>query len=240
MDLDSQNDLGASHWRELLKGALAVTPLSIAVLPWGLLAGSFALESGLDVFQSQAMSAIVFAGSTQLVACGLFKAGASLSTMLLTTLFVTSRHLLYSLAMRPHISKQPLRWRLLLGFLLTDELFALCGKQKPEQFDRWYALGAGLWFYLCWNAASLVGIVAGAQLPNLQELGLDFAVAATFIALVIPQVKSLPVLAAVLIAGVASLVFELIELSGGLIFASLLAMVSAYLLEKAQQAGRGR
>lgn len=60
-------------------------PLSIAVLPWGLLAGSFAIDTGLHPLEGQALSAILFAGSAQLVAMGMIKAGAGLTTMLLTT-----------------------------------------------------------------------------------------------------------------------------------------------------------
>lgn len=94
--------------------------------------------------------------------------------------------------MRSKISPLPLKWRLGLGFLLTDELFAICGQQSEKQFNRWYALGAGLSFYLCWNLATLVGIVAGSYIPAMNELGLEFAVAATFIALVVPNIKSSP------------------------------------------------
>lgn len=74
------------------QGTLAMMPLSIAVLPWGLLAGSFAIDTGLHPLEGQALSAILFAGSAQLVAMGMIKAGAGLTTMLLTTFFITSRH----------------------------------------------------------------------------------------------------------------------------------------------------
>ncbi|MEF1307840.1 AzlC family ABC transporter permease, partial [Vibrio owensii] len=68
-----------------LQGTIAMMPLSIAVLPWGLLAGSFAIDTGLHPLEGQALSAILFAGSAQLVAMGMIKAGAGLTTMLLTT-----------------------------------------------------------------------------------------------------------------------------------------------------------
>ncbi len=57
---------------------LAGMPLSIAVIPWGILAGSYAIDAGLNQLQAQAMSAIFFAGSAQLVAAGMFKAGIGL------------------------------------------------------------------------------------------------------------------------------------------------------------------
>ncbi|CAE6956898.1 branched-chain amino acid permease (azaleucine resistance) [Vibrio sp. B1FIG11] len=145
-------------------------PLSIAVLPWGLLAGSFAIDTGLHPLEGQALSAILFAGSVQLVAMGMIKAGAGLTSMLLATYFITCRHFLYGVSMRSKISPLPLKWRLSLGFLLTDELFAIAGHQSDKQFDRWYALGAGLSFYLFWNFATLTGIVAGSLIPELNEL----------------------------------------------------------------------
>ena len=127
------------------QGALAIFPLSIAVIPWGILAGSFAIEVGLTPLESQAMSAIVFAGAAQLVVLGMLKAGIGLVGILLTTLLITSRHFLYSMALRQHISPLSLKWRLLLGFLLTDELFAVVAAKNSQRhkFDPWYALGAG-------------------------------------------------------------------------------------------------
>ncbi|MDK9777503.1 MULTISPECIES: AzlC family ABC transporter permease [Vibrio] len=214
-----------------LQGTIAMMPLSIAVLPWGLLAGSFAIDTGLHPLEGQALSAILFAGSAQLVAMGMIKAGAGLTTMLLTTFFITSRHFLYSVSMRSKISPLPLKWRLSLGFLLTDELFAIVGHQSDKQFDRWYALGAGLSFYLFWNFATLAGIVAGSLIPELNELGLEFAVAATFIAIVVPTIKSMPVLFSVLVALVSSVALNYFQVEGSLMFASVLAMLTGYFVE---------
>ncbi len=215
------------------QGTVAMLPLSVAVLPWGLLAGSFAIEAGLNPFESQALSAILFAGSAQLVATGMIKAGAGLMTMLITTFFITSRHFLYSVSMRGKISPLPTRWRVILGFLLTDELFALCGQQSEKQFNRWYALGAGFSFYLIWNLATLVGIVAGSYIPSLNSIGLEFAVAATFIAIVIPNVKSIPILVSVITALILSVTLTTFNVNGSLMYASVGAMLAGYFSELA-------
>lgn len=215
------------------QGTVAMLPLSVAVLPWGLLAGSFAIEAGLNPFESQALSAILFAGSAQLVATGMIKAGAGLMTMLITTFFITSRHFLYSVSMRGKISSLPTRWRVILGFLLTDELFALCGQQSEKQFNRWYALGAGFSFYLIWNLATLVGIVAGSYIPSLNSIGLEFAVAATFIAIVIPNVKSIPILISVITALILSVTLTIFNINGSLMYASVGAMLAGYFSELA-------
>ncbi|CAM4134976.1 AzlC family ABC transporter permease [Vibrio agarivorans] len=217
--------------RSLMQGTVAMMPLSLAVVPWGFLAGSFAIDSGLTALEGQAMSAILFAGAAQLVAMGMIKTGASVMTMVVTIFFITSRHFLYSLSMRSHIAHLPLRWRVILGFLLTDELFALCGHHKPNSFDRWYALGAGFSFYLIWNFATFVGIIVGAQIPDLQDYGLEFAIAATFIAIVVPNIKSWPVLLAALSGLVSSVVLAFLGVDSGLVIASLIGMSVGYLSE---------
>ncbi|NNN44967.1 MULTISPECIES: AzlC family ABC transporter permease [Vibrio] len=228
----SQHTEIESQSRLFWQGCLAMLPLSIAVLPWGLLAGSFAIDAGLTLLEGQALSAILFAGSAQLVAIGMMKTGAGLMTLLMTTFFITSRHFLYSVSMRKKISPLPLRWRLTLGFLLTDELFAICGQQSDQQFQRWYALGAGLSFYLCWNLATLVGIIAGQYLPALNELGLDFAVAATFIAIVIPTVKNRAVLVSILVALILSVGLTVFHVQGSLMIASIGAMLAGFFTEQ--------
>ncbi|MGF1755994.1 AzlC family ABC transporter permease, partial [Vibrio makurazakiensis] len=197
---NSHSSNSISRSRLFAQGTIAMLPLSIAVLPWGLLAGSFAVDVGLHPLEGQALSAILFAGAAQLVAMGMFKAGAGLTTMLITTFFITSRHFLYSISMRDKISPLPLKWRLALGFLLTDELFAICGNQSKKQFKPWYALGAGLSFYLFWNLATMIGIIAGRLIPGLNEWGLEFAIAATFIAIVIPTIKNIAILSSVISA----------------------------------------
>ncbi|WED24991.1 AzlC family ABC transporter permease [Vibrio sp. JC009] len=216
----------------LWQGIIAGLPLSVAVVPWGILAGSYAIDAGLNMLEAQAMSAILFAGSAQLVAAGLFKAGVGLGTMLLTTLFITSRHFLYSVSMREKIRSLPVRWRLILGFWLTDELFAICSSQSDKEFNRWFAAGAGGSFYLLWNLASFVGVIAGSQIPSLNDIGLDFAVAAMFIALVFPLIKTKPVLVAVLVSMVSSVCLAINNVEGGLMLASIMGMVSGYFCER--------
>ena len=258
----SQTSGSTTHTKSFLNGALAVMPLTIAVIPWGILAGSFALEVGLTAVESQAMSAIIFAGSAQLVALGMIKAGIGIGSILITTLLITSRHLLYAMAMRNQISPLPLKWRLGLGFLLTDELFAIANQAHSSQthstqanntqaknaqanstqthstqthsaqalaqhkFDRWYALGGGLTFYIGWNIATLLGIIAGQSIDNLDKLGLDFAIAATFIAIVVPTVKKPSILVCVLVSLTLAVVCAVFAIQAGLLIAALSGMAA--------------
>lgn len=228
----------SAHRAAFIRGAIAVLPLSLACLPWGLLAGSLAVDAGLTPLQSQGLSTIVFAGAAQLVAIGMFKGGAGALSILLTTLLLTSQHLLYGMHMRARVASLAPRWRLGLGFLLTDELFALTSQQSPEHFQRWYALGAGLTFYLAWNLCTLAGIVLGKNIPGLQHLGLDFSIAATFIALITPVVRSIPAAVCVAVALLCSVLFSLWQLEAALVLAGLCAMAAGYgckqMMERAQ------
>lgn len=217
-----------SNSQQFKRGSLAMMPLSLIVLPWGVLTGSLAMDAGLSELSAAAMSLLVFAGAAQLVALGLIKAGAGVFTILLTTLFITSRHFLYGVAMRSKIANRPLKWRLSLGFLLTDELFAVCGMQRDEDFNCWFALGAGLSFYIAWNLSTIAGIVLASQVPELSDYGLEFAIAAIFIAMVAPGVKTWATVTAVTVSLVLSVVLSFFAIPAAIVLASLVAMTCAY------------
>jgi 4-azaleucine resistance transporter AzlC len=220
--------------KAVTKGASDMLPLSFAVLPWGILFGSLAVQRGFDWLEAQLFSGIVFGGAVQIVTVELMANNASLFTVLFSAFVISSRHFLYSLALRERLSVKPLRWRLGLGFLLTDELFALSGDRRAyrNRFRLYYALGAGGSFYLAWNLWTFIGIFAGTSLPDLTELGLDFAIAATFIALVLPDIKTLASFSASVVAGVASVTFTLWEFDLSLVCAALLAMCVGFSIEK--------
>ncbi len=216
---------------EIIRGTVDMVPLMVAVIPWGILVGAYGIESGLTALETQALSLFVFAGTSQLVAIGMMEAGAGFLSILITTLLITSRHLLYSMALRNSIKGLSLRWRSTLGFLLTDELFVNT-QREDLAFNRWYALGGGFSFYLAWNLATLFGVIAGEVMPDLTHMGLDFAVVATFIAIVVPMVKSRSVLACVIVSTLVSVYCSLQELQMGLLISIAAGMAAGYLSYK--------
>jgi 4-azaleucine resistance transporter AzlC len=217
-----------------LRGAVAMLPLSLAVLPWGMLFGALAIQRGFSAFEAQLFSGIVFGGAVQIVTVELIAEGASLFTVLFSAFVISSRHFLYGLALRGKLSAQPLPWRLGIGFLLTDELFSLSGDHKAynNRLRLYYALGAGGSFYLAWNLWTALGIVAGSSLPDLTNLGLDFAIAATFIALVVPQIKTLPTFVCVAVAAISSIILSLYQSPMGLIGAASVGMLAGFAVQR--------
>ncbi|SFC35073.1 AzlC family ABC transporter permease [Pseudoalteromonas denitrificans] len=218
------------------KGLLDMLPLNLAVLPWGVLCGSLAIQRDFTIFEAILMPMIVFAGSVQLVVIELISDNAPLATILFTAFIISSRHFLYGLALREKLKNLPLKWRGSLGFLLTDELFALSGERQSykSKLRLIYALFAGGSFYFSWLAWNIIGIVAGSILPDLTHLGLDFAIAVTFIALVIPSIVNLSILVTVCVAAILSVVFKVYNLELGLVLSSVIAMYSGYFTSKMQ------
>jgi len=220
----------------VLKGVLAMLPLNLAVLPWGILCGSLAIQRGFSVPEAIMMPLLVFAGAVQLVVIELINDNAPLATILFTAFIISSRHFLYGLALRDKLKDLPFKWRGSLGFLLTDELFALAGTANAYQgkFKLIYALAAGGSFYLCWLLWNIIGIIAGSYLPDLTSIGLDFAIAVTFIALVIPSITNLAMLVTVVVAGFLSVLLKLLDWELGLVISALVAMYCGYLTAKKQ------
>lgn len=214
------------------QAVIDVMPLSLAVIPWGILCGSLAIEAGLSAWQAQLMSLLVFAGAAQLSGVNLIGAGTTLSGLLNSTAMISSRHLLYSAAFEKDIRHLSLPKRLLFAFLLTDEMFAVVTtyQEKHGKFIYRYAVIAGATFYAVWNLATLVGIVSAKSISNIDELGLDFAIAAIFIAMTVPRIKGLPLLMAASVSGVLAVCFELTQFRHGLMVAGMVGMAVGYFL----------
>ncbi|TCM68650.1 4-azaleucine resistance transporter AzlC [Acinetobacter calcoaceticus] len=219
------------RWR---KGAVDMLPLAIAVIPWGILAGSVAIQAGLPMGKAIAMSALVFAGAAQLVSLGLVMAGASTLTILVTVYLLTTQHLIYALSLRPTLAAQPWSIRLGQAFLLTDEQFALSVSQQHRSIS--YLFGSGLCFYLIWVASSLLGIVFASVIPNLKDLHLDFSIVAIFIPMIIALVKDKTTAFSISITLLASIVLKLFHIDHAMLIAALVGMLSAVCIEKIQGA----
>ena len=206
-------------------------PLAAAVIPWGVLCGSLAIQVGLTPIQSQMMSLIVFAGAAQLAGVSLVGVYSPLTSILSSTFIISSRHLLYSAYFQDHARKLPWIKRVFLAFFLTDEMFAVtCSYiEKNKRFDFLYALSSGIVFYITWNLSTLLGIIAGENIDNIEKLGLEFAIAATFIAIVIPQIKNRSTLISVIVSAVVVISLDIYEIQNSLLIATLIGMLSGYM-----------
>jgi len=197
----------SDEMREFLRGVGDQLPLQLGVIPFGLVFGVLGIASGLSPLQTILMSSIVFGGASQVVFAQLWATGASPFIVGSSVAVINLRHMLYSAAVAKYLRPLSLRWRGILGYLLTDEAFAVSIK-RFENTDRpdlahFHLLGSGLTLWVCWQIATVVGVVAGATIPD--ELNLGFAIPLTFIALVLPNLRRLSDIAAAISAGLVAL-----------------------------------
>ena len=219
-----------------LAGLRAEFPLLIGVFPFGLIYGALALSSGLSPLQAQMMSSIVFAGSAQFIAAQLFHEAAPGIVIVLTIAVVNLRHVLYSASLAPYLSPLSMRWKVLLSYLLTDEAYAPTVIHYEEdgltQYSHWFYLAAGFSLWFTWQASTALGIFLGSAIP--ESWPLAFALPLTFIAMVVPVLKTRPAVAAALAAGVTALLAHSLPYSLGLVLAAVVGIATGTILEGRQ------
>ena len=179
------------NWREFWKGVLAQIPVQLGVVPFGLVFGVLGIASGLTALQTILMSSIIFGGASQVVFAQLWSIGASPIVTGGSVAIINSRHIIYSANISKYISVLSLRWRLALGYLLTDEAFAISFQEfeNRNRFAHYHLLGGGLTLWIFWQISTVTGVLLGANIPP--YLNLEFAIPLTFIAVILPTLKSL-------------------------------------------------
>ena len=236
---------------EFLSGVKAELPILIGVIPFGMIYGVLALDAGIPPSLAQAMSAIVFAGSAQIISTQLVSNNVPGIIFVLTISIVNLRHLLYSASIAPYLNGLNSRWKFLLAYLLTDEAYVVSivhydqdqslnlpnqaytveekqTNQTPNN-KHWFFLGAGVALWVTWQLSTATGVFLGAVVPA--SWSLDFAVALTFIALVIPTLKDRPSYAAAISAGLVAIAAFFIPYKLGIITATMVGVIIGLLYE---------
>lgn len=208
-------------------------PLLLGVFPFGMIYGVLAISAGLIPSAAQAMSSILFAGSAQFLTVQLAGAGTPWLVMVVTACIVNLRHALYSASVAPYLRPLSPVWKGVLAYVLTDEAYAvtITRYQRPgdKTFAHWYFLGAGLTLWTAWQISTALGIFLGAQVPT--SWALDFSLALTFIALVVPALKDRPAALAAITAGVTALVAYPLPYKLGIILAALIGIAAGWVSE---------
>ncbi|HXJ08484.1 MAG TPA: AzlC family ABC transporter permease [Burkholderiales bacterium] len=188
----------------LAAGARAAAPVLLGIVPFGVITGVAMVASGIPPLEAMAMSVIVFAGASMMACAQLLSQGTPLLLIVLATLFINLRFMMYSASLRLHLAHLPLRWRLLVAYLQADNVYGLTLARFSEKSlslegRLGYFLGAGVPIWLAWQAAVLAGVVIGAGVPASWRL--EFAGPLAFIAMTVPLLRDRATLAAALAAG---------------------------------------
>jgi len=191
----------------LYRAALAAAwPICLGYIPIGLALGVLAQKAGLSPLATGFMSVMVFAGGSQFIAVAMLAAGATPVAIILTTFMVNLRHLLMSAALAQYLTECRRSFLALFAYGITDESFAVnlgrfrdAGSWSPLQ-----ALTLNQLANAVWVGSTVAGALVGQLIPA-QAFGIDYALTAMFLCLLVYQLRSRLHLFTALLAGAISL-----------------------------------
>jgi predicted branched-subunit amino acid permease len=156
---------------------------------YGISFGALSVAAGLDLWQTMALSLLMFSGGSQFAFIGVIATGAGVVPAILSAWLLGVRNGFYAIRMNPVLSVRTLL-KPVAAQLTIDESNAvsLLGEpdRKKERFGFWLT---GVAVFIFWNVFTFVGAVVGSQIGNPTDWGLDAAAAAAFLGLIWPRLN---------------------------------------------------
>jgi len=215
-------------------GVVAVSPLMIGVIPFGLVFGVAAAASSVGGAIGWASSWIIFGGAAQIATIQLLDEGTTAVVVIATALIIQARHIMYSAAMAPHFREFPAAWRWGLPYLLTDQAFAVSiiryETVTDPTYKRWFFLGAGITLWTVWQTTTGIGVLLGAQIPAAWSL--EFTIPLVFLALLIPTLRTRPAVVAAAVGGTVALLGYSMPYNLGLIVGAMSGVMAGVIAER--------
>jgi 4-azaleucine resistance transporter AzlC len=221
------------------QGFAAAWPVCLGYAAVGLAFGVIARKAGLNSLDVGLMSLFVYAGSSQFIAAAMIGSGAGLLPIVLTTFVVNLRHLLMSSSLSVYLRELSPAYTALFAYGVTDESFAVNSARFRQ--GNWNWRTALLVNHIS-NAAWVISTIAGNMLGNFVPdgaFGLDYALTAMFICLLVFQLRdSLQVFVA-LISGIFAVIFAMVVPGNyHVIIASFAAATIGLIIRKKKPAGK--
>jgi predicted branched-subunit amino acid permease len=226
---------------EFWQGVRDELPLMFGVIPFGLVFGVLGVESGLTPLQTILLSSILFGGASQVVFAQLWAAGVPAFIVGSSVCVINIRHVLYSASVASYLRHLPLRWRVLLGYLLTDEAYAVSIRRltngRAGRFQHFHLLGSGALLWMGWQASTIAGVVVGETIP--ESWSLSFAIPLTFIAVVVPIMRTRAEITTAITAGSLAIIGQPLPWNSWLVIAALGGIVTGWMVEHLNGTKRG-
>ena len=226
--MNDEEDQAASHAADNVAsraafkaGVIECLQLLPSYVPFGLVCGVAAVQAGLGEWGAVALATFAFAGSSQAVLTQFLSSGAPLTIAILSGLVVNLRMAVYSAAIAPRIAGATPKERVLWAAFLVDQTFISneARHQRGEHMAHPLAfyLGCALTLWPWWVLMNAIGAFAGAKLPASWQL--EFTIPLSFVALVVPLLKSRSQILAAIAGGAAGVLLYAMPLKLGLIVA---------------------
>ncbi len=194
--------LPAAQRRAVWRQAVSV---GVATGAYGVSFGALSVAAGLSVWQTCALSALLFTGGSQFAFVGVVAAGGSAAAAVAVSTLLGIRNGLYGLQVSQWLQVRGLR-RALAAQLTIDESTAVSLGQQTDPARRLGFWTTGASVFVWWNAFTVVGALLGNTLGDPRRYGLDAAAAAAFCALLWPRLRSRDALATAAVAVVLTVV----------------------------------
>ena len=206
----------------------------LGIVPFGIITGVAMVASGIPPLVAMLMSVVVFAGASMVASAQLLASSAPVLLIILTTLVINLRFMMYSASLRLHFAQAPLGWRLAIAYLTADNVYGLMLARFSEHPDDpgklEYFLGAGLLVWAAWQVAVLGGILIGAGVPPAWRL--EFAAPLAFIAITIPLLRNRAMVAAAVAAAAAVVLTQALPFKLSILLAGAIGIAVGLLFEK--------
>lgn len=222
--MSDEDPLPAQRRREVVRQAWSV---GVASGTYGVSFGALAVAAGLDIWQAQVMSLVLFTGGSQFAFVGIIGAGgvAAAPAAIATSSMLGIRNGLYGLQTSRLLGVTGIR-RLVAAQVTIDESTAVGIAQPEPPAQRLGFWQTGLAVFVLWNLSTLGGSLLGNAFGDPRRLGLDAAAAAAFVALLWPRLRSRDATAtAVLAASIALVCAPALPAGVPVILASAAALV---------------
>ncbi len=225
-------ELDGQRRKEVLRQCLSV---GVATGTYGISFGALSVAAGLNLWQTIALSSLLFSGASQFAVVGIVAAGGSGAAAVATSTLLGVRNSLYALQMSRLLRVNGLR-RVAAAHLTIDESTAVGVAQPEPPAQRLGFWGTGLAVFVLWNLMTMVGAVVGNALGDPKQFGLDAAAPAAFCALLWPRLKSGDARAVAAVSAVIALVVAPHAPAGIPVLVAAFAAIVAGLLPSAPDA----
>jgi len=215
------------------EGVKAAWPICLGYFPIGFAFGILAQKAGLRPLEIALMSILVFAGSSQFIAISMLSSEAALFSIVAATFMVNLRHVLMSSSLAIYLRHTSRSFLSLFSYGVTDESFAVnLTKFMEGHWHRYQGLMVNQVSNAVWIGSTLVGGYGGEFIPA-GAFGLDYALIAMFLCLIVFQLRGrFHIITAIVASVLAILLTILIPGNAYVIIASSLAATIGFALQR--------
>jgi 4-azaleucine resistance transporter AzlC len=185
MSMRSEGNCGGGGY---LAGARAVLPLALATGVMGISFGVLAYALGWGVVAPIVFSVITFSGTAQFAVASVLGGGGGVVSAIVAAVLLNARFLPMGVAVAPFLKGGPLR-RALEGQAIVDASWAMASR-GGGRFDRDFMIGATIPQVILWIGGTVVGVLAGGVVGDVERLGLDVIFPAFYLTLLVEELRS--------------------------------------------------